>query len=167
MLGAFITYLFIKHLYNSIQYLYNSNIKYHMLGNFNVHNPDWLTHSSHFTSPVGRDVEEFAIVSDLPPSIPDSSGDKANAHDLFPTSNLDIYSNPTVILLLVTLITDYQDRSFSSQRVFYCNKADWDSPRTFLAEYSWCSGFSYDPSGFATFITCAIQIDMGLFTPSF
>ena len=71
-------------------------------GDFNVYNPSWLTNSSHITSPVGHDAEAFAIVNDLsqlisePTCIPDHSGDKANMLNLFPTSNPETYSNPTV-----------------------------------------------------------------------
>ena len=36
-----------------------------ILGDFNVHNPDWLTYSSNITSPAGRDADTFAIVNDL------------------------------------------------------------------------------------------------------
>ena len=70
-------------------------------GDFNVHNPDWPTHSSHITSPAGRDAEAFAIVNDLsqlvsePKCIPDRSGDKANTLDLSLTSDQDVYANPT------------------------------------------------------------------------
>ena len=70
------------------------------LGDFNVYNPNWLTHSPHITSPAGRDAAAFAIVNDLsqlisePTHIPDYSRDKANTLDLFPTSNPDICSNP-------------------------------------------------------------------------
>jgi len=50
-----------------------------MPGYFIVHNPDWLTHSSHFTAPAGRDAEAFAILIYLsqltsePTRIPDRS----------------------------------------------------------------------------------------------
>ena len=36
-----------------------------VLGDFNVYNPNWLTHSPHITSPASRDAEAFAIVNDL------------------------------------------------------------------------------------------------------
>ena len=71
-----------------------------VLGDFNVYNPNWLTHSPHITSPAGRDAEAFAIANNLsqlisePTHIPDRSGDKANTHHLFLTSNPDIYSSP-------------------------------------------------------------------------
>ena len=71
-----------------------------VLGDFNVYNPNWLTHSPHITSPDGHDAEAFAIVNDLsqlisePTRIPDHSGDKANTLNLLLTSNPDICSNP-------------------------------------------------------------------------
>ena len=120
-----------------------------------------IQHSSHFTSPAGRDAEAFAIVNDLsqlisePTRIPDRSGDKANTLDLFLTSNPDIYANPAVDSplgncdhCLITLrhnFVSHQDRSFTSQKIFHYNKADWDSLRTFFTAYSWYSGFSNDP----------------------
>jgi len=72
------------------------------LGDFNVYNLKWLTHSPHITSPAGCDATAFAIVDDLsklisePTHIPDHSRDKANTLDLFPTSNPDAYSNATL-----------------------------------------------------------------------
>ena len=36
-----------------------------ILGDFNVYNPNWLTHSPHIGSPAGRDAETFAIANDL------------------------------------------------------------------------------------------------------
>ena len=62
-----------------------------ILGDFNVYNTNWLTHSPHITSPADRDAEAFAIVNDLsqlksePTRILDRSGDKANTLDLFLT----------------------------------------------------------------------------------
>ena len=46
------------------------------------------------------------------------------------------------------------------------NKADWDSLRTFYSSYPWSSGFSNDPSSFASFITDEIFLGMDLFIPS-
>ena len=111
-----------------------------ILGDFNVYNPDWLTHSPHITCPAGRDAEAFAILNDLSQliseltRIPDRSGDKANTLDLFLTSNPDIYCNPILDSplgnsdhCLVTLqhnFVSHQDRSSSSQKVFHYSKAD-------------------------------------------
>jgi len=58
------------------------------LGDFNVYNPNWLTHSPHITSSASRDAEAFAIVNNMsqlpsePTRIPDRSRDKANSIDL-------------------------------------------------------------------------------------
>ena len=119
-----------------------------ILGDLNVYNPNWLTHSPHITSPAGRDAEAFAIVNDLsqlisePTRIPDRSGDKANTLDLFLTSNPDIYCNPILdsplgnsdhcLITLQHNFVSHQDRSSSSQKVFHYSKADWDSLRNFL-----------------------------------
>ena len=153
-----------------------------ILGDFNIYNPNWLTHSPHITSPAGRDAKAFAIVNDLsqlisePTRIPDRSGDKANTLDLFLTYNRDIYSNPILdsplgnsdhcLITLQHNFVSHQDRSSSSQQVFHYSKADWDSLRNFFAAYPWYSGLSNDPSSFATFITNAIQLGMDLLIPS-
>ena len=111
-----------------------------------------------------------------PTRIPDHSEEKANTLDLFLTSNPDIYANPAIDSPLGNSnhclntqehnFVSYQDRSFSSQKIFHYCKADWDSLRTFFAAFPWYSGFSNDPSSFATFITNAIQLGMDLFIPS-
>ena len=73
-----------------------------ILDDFNVHNLDWLAHSSNFNSSAGLHAEAFAIVKDLsqliskPTHISDCSGDKANTLDLCLTLNPDIYANPAV-----------------------------------------------------------------------
>ena len=153
-----------------------------VLGDFNVYNPNWLTHSPHITSPAGRGAEAFAIVNNLsqlisePTRIPDRSGDKANTLDLFPTSNPDSYSNPILdsprvnsdhyLITLQHSLVSHQNRCSSSQKVFHHRKADWDSLQNFFAAYPWYSGLSNDPSSFATFITYAIQLGMDLFITS-
>ena len=82
-----------------------------VLGDLTVYNTNWLTHSLHITSPAGRDAEAFAIVNDLSQliseliRIPDHPGNKAYTLDLILASNPDIYFNPLLILLLVTLTT--------------------------------------------------------------
>ena len=150
-----------------------------ILDDFNVYNPHWLTHSPHITSPAGRDAEAFAILNDLSQliseltRIPDRSGDKANTLDLFLTSNPDIYCNPILdsplgnsdhcLITLQHNFVSHQDRSSPSQKVFHYSKADWDSLRNFFAAYPWYSGYSNDPSSFATFITNTIQLGMDFF----
>ena len=153
-----------------------------VLGDFNVYNPNWLTHSPHITSPAGCNAEAFAIVNDLsqlisePTRIPDRSRDRANTLDLLLTSNPDIYSNPILdsplgnsddclITLQHNFVSD-QVRSSSSQKVFHYSKADWDSLRNFFAAYPWYSGLSNDPPSFAPFITNVIELGIDLFTPS-
>jgi len=101
-----------------------------ILGDFNVYNPNWLTHSPDITSLAGHDAEAFVIVNDLsqlisePTPIPDRSGDKANRLNLFLTSSPDIYSNPILDTplgnsdhCLITLqhnVVSHQDGSSSS-----------------------------------------------------
>ena len=111
-----------------------------------------------------------------PTRIPDHSGDKANTLNLFLTSNPDIYCNPILdsplgnsdhcLIMLLHNFVSHQDRSSSSQKVFHYSKADWDSLRNFFAAYPWYSGYSNDPSSFATFITNTIQLGMDPFIPS-
>ena len=153
-----------------------------LLGDFNVHNSDWLSYSSNVTNPGGRDAEVFAIVNDLtqvisePTRVPDRAGDKANTLDLFLTSNPSIYSPPTISSplgnsdhCLITLRYDFLphlDRSFAPLRVFHYSKADWNSLHTFYSSYPWSSVSSNDPFSFASFITDAILLGMDLFTPS-
>ena len=114
-----------------------------VLGDFNIHNSEWLSYSSNVTNPAGREAEAFAIVNDLtqvisePTRVPDCAGDKANTLDLFLTSNPSIYSPTTVSSplgnsdhCLITLRHDFLphlDRPFGPQRVFHYSKADWDS----------------------------------------
>ena len=143
-----------------------------VLGDFNVYNPNWLTHSPHITSPAGRDTQAFAIVNDLALSISEptriSSGDNANTLDLFRTSHPDIYSNPILdsplgnsdhcLITLQHNFVSHKDRSSCSQKVFCYMKADWDSLRNFFATYSWYSGLSNNPSSFAAFITNTIHL---------
>ena len=118
-----------------------------LLGDFNIHNSDWLSYSSNVTNPAGREAEAFAIVNDLtqvisePSRFPDRAGDKANTFDLFLTSNPSIYSPLTVSSplgnsdhCLITLRHDFLphlDRPFAPQRVFHYSKAEWNSFRIF------------------------------------
>ena len=153
-----------------------------VLGDFNIHNSDWLSYSSNVTNHAGREAEAFAIVNDLtqvisePTRVPDRAGDKANTLHLFLTSNPSIYPPPTVSSplgnsdhSLITLRRDFVprlDRPFAPQRVFHYSKADWDSLCTFYSSYPWSSGFSNDPSSLASFITDAILLGMDIFIPS-
>ena len=142
-----------------------------------------LTHFSYITSPAGLDGEALAIVNDLsqlisePTRIPNHSDDKANALDLFLTSNPDIYSNPTVdsplgsydhcLITIHHSFVSHQDRSSSSEKVFHYSKAYWDSLRNFFAAYPWYSNFSNDPSLFDNFISNGIQLDRDLLNSIF
>ena len=98
----------------------------------------------------------------------DRSSDKANTLDLFLTSNPNIYSKPIVdsplghsdhclITLQHDILVSHHDKSFSTQKVFYFSKADWDSLGL---------GISNDPSYFASFITNGMLLGMDLFIPS-
>ena len=113
------------------------------LGDFNVHNSDWLTNSSNVTNPVGQDGEAFAIVNDLtqvisePTRVPDRAGGKANTSDLFLTSSPNIHFPSTVsshlgnsVHRLITLRQDFLphlDRP--------CNEETWKgSKKSRMAE---------------------------------
>ena len=145
--------LLFDHLSKSIETitLQSPRSEINVLGNFNIHNSDWLSYSSNVTNPAGRDAEAFAIVNDLtqvisePTRVPNRAGDKANTLDPFLTSSPSIYSPPTVRSplgnpdhCLITLRHEFLphlDRPFSRQRVFHYGKADWDSLRTFYSSY--------------------------------
>ena len=87
-------------------------------------------------------MNDLSQVISEPTCIPDGSGDKANTLDLFLAFNPDIYANPAVDSPLGTsdycLITlqhnfvSHQDGSFSSQKIFHYNKADWALFEPFL-----------------------------------
>ena len=116
-----------------------------VLGDFNIHNSDWLSYSSNVANPAGREAEAFAIVNDLsqvisePTRVPDRAGDKANTLDLFLTYNPSIYFSSQSSLgnsdhCLITLRHDFLphlDRPFAPQRAFHYGIADSDSLRTF------------------------------------
>ena len=153
-----------------------------ILGDFNIYNPNWLTHSPHITSPAGLDAEAFAIVNDLshlisePTCIPDCSGDKASTLDLFLASNPDIYLNPILesplgnshrcLITLQHNFLSHQDRSSFCQKVFHYSKADWDSLRNFLLHIPGTLACLMILPPFATFIINAIPLDVDLFIPS-
>ena len=96
--------LLFDHLSKSIETITLQSPRFEIivLGDFNIHNSNWLSYSSNVTNPAGREAEAFAIVNDLtqvisePTRVPDRAGDKANTLDLFFTSNPSIYSPPTV-----------------------------------------------------------------------
>ena len=154
-----------------------------VLGDFNIHNSDWLSYSSNVTNPACREAEAFDIVNDLtqvisePTRVLDRALAKANTLDLFLTANPSIYSPPTVSsplgnsdYCLITLRHDFLphlDRHFAPQRVFHYSKADCDSPRSFYSSYPWSSGSSNDPSSLASLITNAILLGMDIFIPSY
>ena len=84
------------------------------LGDFNVHNSDWLSYSSNITNPAGRDLTSILSIYS-PPTVG------------FPLCNSDHY--------LITLRHNFLprlDRPFAPQRVFHYSKADWDSLRFLL-----------------------------------
>ena len=132
--------LLFDHLSNSIETitLQSPRSEIIVLGDFNIHNSDWLSYSSNVTDPAGREAEAFAIVNDLtqvisePTRVPDRAGEKANALDLFLTSNPSIYSPPTVSSplgnsdhCLITLRHDFLpqlDRPFAPQSVFHYSR---------------------------------------------
>ena len=77
------------------------------LGDFNVHNSDWLTYSSNVTITAGRDAEAFAIVNDLTQVTvnPDCAGGKSNTVDLSSHPILAFTFLLPLALLLVPQIT--------------------------------------------------------------
>ena len=73
-----------------------------ILGDFNVHNPNWLPFSSPICDAAGTEAEVFALTNNLEQLIadatrvPDRSGDRANTLDLFLTTAPSLYSSPSV-----------------------------------------------------------------------
>lgn len=69
-----------------------------VLGDFNIHNSEWLLHSAGTTA-LGREAEAFAIINnlsqlvDFPTRVPDRDGDRAHTLDLVLTTNPTLFSN--------------------------------------------------------------------------
>ena len=150
-----------------------------VLGDFNVHNTEWLPYSSH-TDTMGRDAEFFSITNNFsqlvstPTRVPDRDNDTAQTLDLFLTTHPSLYtvSNSAPVgssdhcLLTFTQSSVSIPRTSHSRRVFWnYASADWDGMRQFFSSYPWKCCFSADPSTFALNITNVLMDGMLLFIP--
>ncbi len=152
-----------------------------IVGDFNVHNTDWLACSSH-TDQAGIAAEIFAITNslsqlvDVSTRMPDRPGDFANTLDLFLTSDPIGYS-PVVCLaplgssdhclLSVTQESGAIAMPKPPRRIFWkFSSANWDDLRSFFGSYPWSDlCFSSDVSVSATNIADVILQGMAFYIP--
>lgn len=152
-----------------------------ILGDFNVHNSEWLSHSS-YTDPAGREAEFFAITNsftqlvNFPTRIPDRIGDTPQTLDLFLTTHPTPYtissfaplgsSDHCIITCSAPLLSTQPPQH--SRRVFWrYSSADWEGLRQFFGAYPWESCISDNPSMFAEKLTDIIRDGMAQFVPHF
>lgn len=150
-----------------------------ILGDLNVHNSNWLSHSRH-TDRAGAEAEEFSILNDLsqlvntPTRIPDRVTDFANTLDLFLTSKPDLYfpvstyaplgSSDHCLITINHPFTPFHSPAPPKRTLWKFATADWDGLRDFFAEFPWkevC--FSSDISSTATSITDIILTGMSTY----
>ena len=152
-----------------------------ILGDFNIHNKDWLLHSSH-TDNAGLFAESFAISNNLtqlvacPTRVPDQSHHFTNMLDLFLTSNPTLYDTPKCLapigksdhnLLSFMHTLTIKKPSSKRSKVWQFSKADWNSLRDYYGSFPWnevC--FVPDTSSTADHITQVILDGMNFFIPS-
>lgn len=155
-----------------------------ILGDFNVHNPNWLAHSSTRANAAGLEAESFAIVNHLEQlvtcatRIPDRASDSANTLDLFLTTNPSKFKTPLasapignsdhcLISIVQTQTASHRSPLPSSQQRYNFQKADWDRLREFFSgDVPWSSFSDDEPSELADSIVEWIHIGMQLAIPS-
>ena len=152
-----------------------------VLGDFNVHNAEWLTHSKG-SDRAGIEAESFAIINDLsqlinsPTRIPDRSSDFANTLDLFLTSKPIIYrpaivsapigSSDHCLITLTHSSNPFDQAPQQKQKLWNYSKADWFGLRGFYSDFPWHEfAFSADPSSSALAISDIILLGMNIFIP--
>ena len=156
----------------------NSEILY--LGDFNVHNTEWLG-SSH-TDIGGEEAETFSILNDLdqlinePTHIPDRPYQFLNTLDLCFTTSSHLYNytsfppigNSDHNLLSLNFNTVPPTNSPCPTRTFWhFNRADWGALRRFYTNYTWSDCFlSGDASTSAEKVGAVIVDGMNRFIPS-
>ncbi|MBM6549305.1 hypothetical protein H7673_10630 [Streptococcus dysgalactiae subsp. equisimilis] len=154
-----------------------------ILGDFNVHNSDWLTHSASTTT-LGREAEAFAVINNLsqlvtfPTRVPDRSEEHAHTLDLLLTSNpsliSDLSHSPPLgssdhcLITFSVQIPTYVPTQPSRRTFWRYESADWCGFRDFLASYPWrdCV-FSSNPSTSAVNVVETILQGMHMFIPHF
>ena len=152
-----------------------------LMGDFNVHNSDWLP-SSRITDSAGSELERFCVLNNFeqlvkgPTRIPDRAGDFASTLDLFLSTNADSYLDSVISAPigssdhnLISLFRPSQSNK-SGRPLKRClwkfQKADWDGFRDFLASFPWTDWLrSCDASESADRITEILQLGMACFIP--
>lgn len=174
-LSSLISPLLLKHSFN----VFNCEII--LLGDFNIHNAEWLTYSRG-TIRAGIEAENFAIINGLfqlitsPTRIPERPNDSANTLDLVLTSEPNLYKSVSVTaaigsydhnLITITHPHNPFDRSPKPKRKLWnYSKADWSELRNFFSCFPWKEiTLSNDPSASALAISEIILLGMDLFIP--
>ncbi len=152
-----------------------------LLGDFNVHNTDWLPYSFS-TDAAGRAAQQFTNLNGLtqlinePTRIPDRDGDRSQLLDLFLTTHPDNYSTEVAsplgtsdhcLIQIYYPVTPPERPTIQSRRIWKFSHADWDGLREFYAQYPWrdiC--FVDDINQSAENLTEAIKMGMEMFIPS-
>ena len=171
-----------EHLTDSIINIYNSHpdAELSLLGDFNVHNIEWLQFSSH-TSEQGREAELFAATHNLtqlisePTRVPDRLGDASHLLDLFLTNNPLKYTTSVTApigssdhsLISVFFKTSSSTPCMDSVPVthWHYQRADWDGFREFIASFPWSHFFTNDLTYTVNEITEIIRIGMDNYIP--
>ena len=151
-----------------------------ILGDFNVHNVEWLTHSAR-TDDSGLECELFADSFDLtqlvnqPTRIPDNPDHRPYLLDLFLTTNPEQYDVEVRAPLgssdhcLIAVSRIGPARPARSEVVhstkWHFGAADWDGLRDFLLDIPWLSFSSNDPNCLLEHITDFIRAGMEMFIP--
>ena len=152
-----------------------------ILGDFNVHNAEWLTYSKG-ANRAGIEAESFAIINGLtqlitsPTRIPDRASDSANTLDLFLTTDPNIYKPAVVsapigssdhsMITLTHLFNSFDHAPQQKRRLWNYSNADWYGLRGFYSSFPWDEiAFSADPSATAMAISEIILLGMEVFIP--
>ncbi len=152
-----------------------------VLGDFNVHNSSWLSHSFS-TDTAGREAEQFSILNCFsqlvcgPTRIPDNGTDHPQTLDLFLSNKSDNYYTPLIssplgssdhCLIQVQQAIPPPSKCVPNKKtVWKYESADWDGLRDFIAVFPWKEAcFSSCPSATASSISEIILLGMDMFIP--
>ena len=171
------------HLTASIEHItqHNPSSEIVILGDFNIHNSDWLTHSTH-SDASGIECEAFSILNDLsqlvndPTRVPDRPNQAANTLDLFLTSKPSIYSALSVsdplgssdhcLVSASHVFTPFRHPPKPNRVLWNHDKGDWEGLRQFYSQFPWndvC--FSSDISSTCDSVTEIIITGMTEYIP--
>lgn len=151
-----------------------------VLGDFNVHNVEWLNHSAR-TDDSGLECELFADLFNLtqlikqPTRIPDNPDHNPYLLDLFLTTNPDNYDVEVKSPLgssdhcLISATCESSPSPPHSEPIlvtkWHYDGADWEGLRNFLANVPWNLFFSGDPDCFLGHITDFLKVGMETYIP--